>query len=1399
MNFKRILSTALLVVMIFTTVCAAMPFTASAAHSESSASASGNVPDGYEEAQLSQSEIEKYIDEEYVNYSFSTAAEMLNYELQKGYLYYANSAGNTHTLFVNKYTGFVYYVNNLTGQIITSNPINPQTASSALDKQTLMSQILITYTEAGNSTEGATLNSAKEAARRAQISVVNIKGGVRVNYTIGDTAARFLLPGMVTAEEFEETILGPMLDKYQELLETYCSESNPDVDFSFFDSVDFQIYYEAANKNKEFTPRKNGCVDLTTLRDYLNKFTYEIYTKCLKSNSDGYKQLNSLRTNIIKITNAYTLQNPNDDKLTDARRSEMYSNYPITEEGIAIYVYAQSSQPATKRSYANIIRANCPEYTYAMMYAQENVCGYVDNSVQQPVFRCALEYAFNSDGSLSVRLPASSISFDEAKYVLDKITPLQYFGGADMTYDGYVFYPDGSGTIIDFNDFYSDSKTVGIHLVAPIYGLDYCYSEIDTIKGIAFREQVTMPVYGMVNEVPATAATQLAYGVETVKNGYFAILEEGSALANLAVTSGGVSHRFIGAYAYYTPYPSDVYDLSETLSVGSLGIYKIVSKSKYAGSYTTRYVMLTDEEVGNAAYGKDSFYVSDYVGMATYYRDFLKNNGVLTALEGLNEDLPLYIEVLGAMDITAKFLSFPVTKTIPLTTFEDISQIYDELSKCEEFVVAKIAEYKLLAEQEKDEVQKYQYTKQAERYEELVGKIQNIKNINFKLTGFANGGLDATYPAKLKWVKACGGASDFEDLVAEAKTISAADGYNFSLYPEFDFMFVNRTATLDGISEKDSIALMVDNRYASKQIYNSVVQEFERFYTLVVSPDALDGLYNKFNKKYSSYENYNVSISTVGTNLNSNFDKDNPINREDAMGMIEDVLDTMVNEHGYSVMTDTGNVYTVEYATHILNAPIDSSHHRYTSYTVPFTAMILHSYVNYTGTPINYSGSPAYDRLRAIESGAALYYIVCFQNSSYLKDNEDLSKYYGVDYHNWFDSIVEDYKILNDLIGGLQDYEIVDHKILLAEREIEKKEMAEKYLVLQNSILEFLENQIVDSVDEALAALKGTAGSNDKRLKLTVDLDALMLVFSDILNLSVEEMQEPASAGSISFADMVRTLVSKYTTEYAGASDAANTVEVVFEYSIEKMVEELLENQIVDLVSTKLPTFDGEKTQANLENLLAAFSDKDITVAKELVADFVELVEAAYTVSPKAIDKTAIVAEFAAALGYSDVDEFAKTAFCKTLSNIITSYDNIQFTYDEKVIVNRIAKILGISAGELRASEFGAKLITILSDFATAFDGAHDDKGNLTKSTVTVAYNFVYATDAYITDSFALDSDYVYTDYTIDNGNVTMVTYKKGDSVVRFILNYNNYSVTVKLSETEEYTLDKYGCQPIYN
>ena len=1212
MNIKRILSTALTVVIIFTTIMAVIPFSAGAAYSESSASANAGVPGGYKEANLDSEEIKVYL-EEYLKYNFKTAAEMLDYELQGGYLYAVNSQGNSYTLYINKYTGFVYYVNNYTGQILTSNPINPGYLSSigsvAVQQQyreALMSQIIVTFSDAANNYE---YTSHKWAAGRAQLSVSMISGGFRVNYTLGDTTARFLLPGRITAKDFDEYIVMPIIEQYDEMLREYCSEAYPDEVFSYFDNENYKHYeYDCIN-----TSSSNG------LKKYLLN-TANMFKVALKNDPITLKEMDNLNKDAMKILNAYTLYAPakyiDDDRFKETL-NQMYKDYPITKDGTAIYVYSGNQLAETKRPFSEIIKKFSPNYTFSMMFEDEKECGYVDNSAQKPVFRCALEYTLNADGTLSVRLPASSITFDEAVYTLNDITPLQYFGCGDMSKEGYAFYPDGSGTIIEFDDFYNEAnnKMISMNLSSDMYGVDYCYSKITG----AHKAQVTMPVYGIVNEVKANAMTEYLYETDTVKNGFFAILEEGSALAKLGFRSGGTSHRYFSVFASYMPYPADVFDLSDTISVGSIGSYKMVSESKYNGSYVTRYVMLTDDEVGEELYGKDAYYKSDYVGMAAYYRDYLKNNGVLTALENLSEDLPLYVEVLGAMDISAKFLSFPITKSIPLTSFDDVGKIYNQLSKCEEYVQEKVSEYEELASREKDDNLKYQYTQQAERYRALIGNIQSIKNVNFKLTGFANGGMASTYPVKVKWARACGGKSGFKSLIKEASKISESSDYNFIIYPEFDFTYINNTSLFDGISNRGNVSKMVDNRYASKQMYNSVLQDYEVVSSLVINAKALDGLYSKFLKKYSKYDIKTISASTLGSDLNSNFDKKNPLNREDAKNTISDLLDRMVNENGYELMIDTGNIYAVEYATHILNVNIDSSHFRYSSYAIPFTGLILHSYVNYTGSPLNYSGSSAYDLLRSIENGASLYYIVCYQNSAHLKADAELSKYYGVDYHNWYDDIVKTYNRLNGIIGDLQSYEIVDHRVLLAERQIEEKEAIQNYVHLQEEIIAMLDKQILSAVDAALATLREN-GNNNVRVKLDVtdaDRAALMNQFADILNIDITELQVS------DFTKDVDEIIAKYELKYPG--DDAN--------------------------------------------------------------------------------------------GNSYVVNFS-----------------------------------------------------------------------------SIEYKSQYS---YITDSCAFDKDYVYTDYTVDNGNVTMVTYKNGNSEVRFILNYNTYPVTVRLSSELEYKLEAYSYQRI--
>ncbi len=1186
MKMKRILSTALVLVLLFASISVVLPATkAEAAYSPSTS---------VSEATMTLDQIKTYISTVYLKYNFSTAEEMLAYELAAGYLDYSTTADGLYSIYVNRYTGFLYYRNNYSGQILTSNPVNPgytELGTSAAEK--IMSQLDVDiYETAISSNNPSYFDSVHMAAMYGQISVSEIAGGLRVNYTLGDTSTRYLLPGLIKAEDFTNDILLPMLDALGDKFE----ELNP---YAAFDFVGSQ-YDTIAQK---------GYIEFSMLKTYVS----EVQT--LTSNN---KQIyNEYINPIMLLSNAYSLKDPALFKGDTATLDSWAKLYPITAEGVAVYAFDMSVDNSVKKEYSNYIKALCPDYQITDMYEDEAECGYVHKEEKKIVLRCALEYTFNDDGSLSVRLPANSISFDETVYTLRSITPLQYFGCGDMSEDGFLFFPDGSGTVVSFDDFYNEEtgKKINLSLDADVFGHDYCYS---TITG-AHREQITMPVYGLVTKLNTNETTgdMLAAAGSSAKEktetGYFAILEEGATLAQLSFTSGGSSHKFVNVYASYSPYPSDQYDLSKTLSVGSLGTYTIVSESKYTGSYITRYTMLVDDTVGVPLYGAGGYYNTTYAGMASYYRDYLKADGTLGALELMSEDIPLYIETFGTMSILTKILTFPVETTIPLTTFEDVVTMYNEIANATEHVQGLIDKCYADAEAAEEEVDKEAYRLQAKEYEDLLTKIADVKNVNFRLTGFANDGMYYTYPTKVKWERKCGGKDGFKDLVATTASVSAKEGINFSVYPEFDFMYITNTSAFDGIRKGNTASRMVDNRYASKQTYNAILQKYETFFTLVISSDALDSLYTKFLKDYSEYDIKNLSASTLGSDINSNFDKDNSINRDQARQDVIALLDRIANTDGYSLMIDAGNIYTVKYAEHILNIATDSSHFQFSSYAVPFIGMILHGHVNYAGSPINYSGSTEYEILRSIENGAAPYFILCYQNTAYMKEDEQLNKYYGVNYGAWYADMLKIYHELNTQLGSLQDYEITDHKTVIVERDREESEKLSNYKSLEAEYLELLEKDLIAKLNATFEQLK-EEGKYDQRVKVVFDSAAIVAQFKTVAQTNQLDFDEAA------FTARLAVLIDSYTTQYPG----------------------------------------------------------------------------------------------------SDTETL-----------------NVQVT------------------------------VGALDQYASK-------------------YSFYTYSDCLAGD------DYVVTDYTLDNGKVAIVTYQKGDSVVRFVLNYNIYTVNVRL-DGEVYTLDKYS------
>ena len=670
----------------------------------------------------------------------------------------------------------------------------------------------------------------------------------------------------------------------------------------------------------------------------------------------------------------------------------MYNNYPITKEGVFIYTFNASSTKQ-KKLIEGYIKTYAPDYTYEDMDADHAAVKYEDDEIPPPLFKMALEYTLDEQG-LSVRLAANGIRFDETNYQLEGIEMLPYMGAGSSVNEGYTFFPDGSGTLFDFQECKTFGKTVQI--TGKIYGQDYAYH---TISGTN-QQIIRYPVFGLV-ETQNFSALESGDVVETNKltdsdketvvdsyskdRGFVAVIEEGASLVSLTL----VHDRVTGKNTIKTvvsPRPKDSYNLGDSVSIAANKAYSVVSNRKYTGSYKIKYLMLTDPEVA-AAKDVANTYPCTYYGMAQAYRDYLEDGEVLTPLteEDIadSKNMPLYLEALGALETTEKILSVPVDVMTPLTTFEDIRTIYDDLSD------------------------------------------KGISNINFILNGFTKGGLTAAQtPYRLKWESAVEqGGVKFDELVEYARE------QGFGVYPDVDFVFIHSNTLFDGLSLSKHAAKTIDNRYASLQEYNATKQTYVSYYDLLFSAAYMSKFYEKFTETYLKDNPMGISVSTLGSYLSSDFDEDEAYNRDDSEAYTQMALAYMA-ENYEKVMTSGGNAYSWKYVDYITNIATDSSRYSRSSASVPFLGIVLHGYVETSGTAINMEGNLDYAMLKAIESGSALKFIIAYRNTNNLKNDVILNKYYSIEYNTWAPDIVSLYNELNDALGDVQTSKIVKHEFV---------------------------------------------------------------------------------------------------------------------------------------------------------------------------------------------------------------------------------------------------------------------------------------------------------------------------------------------------------------------------------
>ncbi len=1163
-----------------------------------------------------------------------------------------------YNLYCDPYSGEIAFEKIATGQVLFSNPydVGGTTAANAESiKQELLSQIFIEYEDSDGTVKE--MNSFEEAAERGQIIVKNIKNGIRVEYTMGRQESRMLVPRMIQKERLETLILDKIDNEY------------------------------AHNRLKNF----------------------------------------------------YVLMDPNDETLSERAIAEMKAKYPITNK-MAVYIYDSKSTTVELIWCESTIKAYCPDYTFETLDEDHAMTNYEGSDTAPPLFRLALEYTIDEEG-LNARLAANGIRYDDTAYSLLSVTMLPYMGAISSQNDGYTFMPDGAGALFTAKDLAGKNW----NRVGQMYGPDYAYQ---TITG-EHQEVLTVPVWGAVTSLDYTGAVSHEEIVEVEKEvldeegnpvldeegnpvteiveetrvvtesvdvhenkGYVAIITEGDSLASIKYENGGTIHKYAAIYASFTPRPSDEYNLAEAISAASDTTWRVESSRKYVDSYRIKYILLDDEQMAENAGLTDS-YQPTYFGMAQAYRDYLEGQGVLTRLtsDDVAENIPLYIEVLGTLETTEKILSIPVTVDTPLTTFENIQTMY----------------------------------------EDLVG--EGVDNVNFKLTGFANGGLsNSTVPYKLKWEKAVGGNDGFEALVEYAA------GKNLGIFPDFDFAYAANNESFDGFTYKKHAVKTIDDRYTSKRYYDAMTQSYTRNFEIAISPSVFSYFYEEFSENYSQYNATGISVSTLGSDLNSDFDEDDPYHREDSKRFTIELLAEIAEDYD-QVMVDAGNAYTYKYVDHIVNMNLQSSNFFNASYSVPFTGLVLHGYIQTAGTPANEEGDIETAILKSIETGSNLYFTLAYQNTSDLKEDEDLNSYYSIRYDIWFEDMVEYYSYLNEQLKDLQTQLIVNHQLLVGERIPDDDEIAADKLQAEADAAAKAEAEKIEKEkqeaaellaqrkeEEALALEKANALADSIKLidtinALLAEVDAEKLAFAELVA-SIPELEAAIPAAEQALADADTALAAATTAEAAAAEAlAAGDKEDADAYAALEAAAEAAEEALADATAAQ------ETATANVEKANTA-----LTTALESIRTY----KTVMTDLKAEIEATVALAERKVEIAESDIDQI--TANKDTVAAIaVTAIANIEPFY-----------------AEYEAACTLYELEPIADDEATDDEGTDDD-----------------GTDGEGTDGepAPMPEAEPVSKYTVDDGSIVLVTYENGTT---FILNYNRFDVTVEVDGTT-YTVEAFS------
>lgn len=274
-------------------------------------------------------------------------------------------------------------------------------------------------------------------------------------------------------------------------------------------------------------------------------------------------------------------------------------------------------------------------FTEEMIQAEAEALGSTEEYASEAdYFEIPLVYTLQGR-DLLVSIDTPNIISGESLH-LTRVYLLNTFGASSRDEAGYLFLPDGSGTVID-----NSTSVYGMsQMEVPFYGHDFgtTFKSFDTLEPHA-----ALPVFGIKHEDAAV----------------FAIVSGNDAMAGAVGRVSVANLDYCSAYPYFTYYTRDY--LNQTNNIFTFS--QVVPMQPF----NVRYHFL---------YGEDA----DYSGMARYYRAWLEQAGLLVRQEAAAGDWKLDIRLIGSINKVVRTMGVPIKLVVATTTFTDGEAIIGKIA-----------------------------------------------------------------------------------------------------------------------------------------------------------------------------------------------------------------------------------------------------------------------------------------------------------------------------------------------------------------------------------------------------------------------------------------------------------------------------------------------------------------------------------------------------------------------------------------------------------------------------------------------------------------------------------------------------------------------------------------------